>query len=130
MSKVSVFPIQAHGGAKKMTQHVDFPTLDHFVEDIETAGIDEVRIDMFESVRATELSFVYYVSLVLVLTAADSQEGLIYEYSEVEETVTATEPHVTDELVRQRAQDRMSEVTRALRSTGLQVRHGRFTCDG
>lgn len=107
-------------------QRVDFPAVDHFIEDARNAGVSEVRIDLFPSARVSELSFVYYVSLLLYVTALDPKNSLIYEYKEVLETTAALESGMTDEFAIQPGTDRLVEIEELFRQSGFSTAHGRF----
>lgn len=61
---------------------VVFSNFDHFVKDILDVDISTVRIEAFEEVQPTELSFIQHVTMMLYVTARDSSTCTLYEYVE------------------------------------------------
>lgn len=104
---------------------IEFSCLDDFIEDLESEGIDQVRLDLVENAQPSELSFIYYVSLDIVVTAQDRPVRL-YQYSERVCTQTTDEPKMTDRDAWMDAQARLAEVKRRLLDAGFQIRHGRI----
>ncbi len=101
--------------------------MDFFLENMRFHGITDVRIDLFQSVRSTELSFVNYVDVVLYVTAFDSWNNCLYEYGEVvgSSAAAAEELEADDEFL-QRGMERMAEVQDQLTGLGYHVEHGRL----
>jgi hypothetical protein len=131
-------------------QKIEFPTLAHFIEDVLDVGIYSVRLDLFEEVQPSELSFIHYVTQTMYLTAKDPSGYTVYEYTEalgteasaasaaggvgsasVDSATSAASAAGPDkecrhsELVK-RAQERLQEVERVLSQAKLRVHHGRF----
>lgn len=125
-------------------QKIEFPTLTHFIEDVLDMGIHTVRLDLFEDIQASELSFVHYVTLTLYVTAMDPSGYTVYEYTEglgtgasaadtrvgrgaggTDEAGGAGGEYRHPELVKG-ARDRLHEVEQVLTQAHLSVRHGRF----
>jgi hypothetical protein len=90
------------------------------------SGIEVLRLDLFENVHQTELSFVYYVTLTLFVTAQSSFEHTIFEYAEEIGTATSTAPHMEDAAVLNQGRSRIEELKRRLEEEGFEVRHGRY----
>ncbi|MCL6444835.1 MAG: hypothetical protein K6T83_15500 [Alicyclobacillus sp.] len=121
------------GGMHHLDRHVgrysskiEFSCLDDFIEDVQAEGIVKVHLDLLENVHASELSFIYYVSLDIVVTAQADHKGRVYEYSERVSVQTTDEPKVTDLDALAKAQTRLAEVKRRLTEAGFQTRHGRI----
>lgn len=110
----------------RSTSKVEFSCLDYLMEDLRHGGIETVRIDLFDSVRQTELSFVYYVTLTLYVTAQDENNDAIFEYREDVASSTNTEPHCNDETAIQQGRERLAEVKQQLKTAGFEVLHGRY----
>lgn len=106
---------------------VEFPSLDHFLDDIAASEIETVRMDVFEMVRASELSFVHYVTLMLYVTAQEPTTSTIYEYAEPIATLVSSDEIVDDETAARAAQARMQEVSERVKQIVPRIRHGRFT---
>jgi hypothetical protein len=111
----------------KTYQKVDFPNLSHFQEELSDEHIHLVRLDMFEEPQQSELSFVYYVTLIMYVTAQDPTGMVLYEYRELLETTASSEPKFTDEMALKRAHERLTEVGLQLSSKGFVVQRGRFS---
>jgi hypothetical protein len=105
---------------------VEFPSLEHFVQDVAGAGIDTVRMDTFKEARESELSFVHYVTLTLYVTAYDFSRKVLYEYEEPLGTRATADPTAIDPAFAEAAGARREQVERALSQAGLTVRHGRY----
>ena len=101
--------------------------MDFFLENMRFHGITDIRIDLFQSVRSTELSFVNYVDVVLYVTAFDSWNNCLYEYEEVvgSSAAAAEELEADDEFL-QRGMERMAEVQDQLTGLHYHVEHGRL----
>jgi hypothetical protein len=121
------FRFDLSGNISKAPAKVDFPNLIHFIEDVREAGVKTVRLDAFEFVSQSELSFVYHVTLALFVTAHDPIENVFYEYTEALGTQTNTEPEFTDSSLTDLVERRTSEVKEELRQANFNVRHGRYT---
>ena len=106
---------------------VEFPTFAHFVEDMTDMGIENVRLDVFEEVKQSELSFVYYITLTVFLTARDSIGNILYEYTEPIGTIASTDKKLQDESFMELAQGRIRELEEQLRGAKLRVRRGRYS---
>lgn len=105
-------------------QKVEFPTLNHLMHEVRESGIETVRVDAFSEFRASELSFVYYVTTTLFVTALCREECVIYVYTERLST-TATDGKDSD-VWTEPVQARLEDVHRQLREAGFLVRHGRY----
>ncbi|QQE77483.1 hypothetical protein [Alicyclobacillus sp. SO9] len=112
--------------AVRTRNKVEFSCLEYFLDDMLRSEISSVRIDVFDSVQATELSFVYYVTLTLFVTAQSDFEHTIYEYTEEVDTSTNTEPHITDTQVLEKGNRRIEELKKWFSEKGFEVRSGRF----
>jgi hypothetical protein len=112
--------------AARTSNKVEFSCLEYFIDDMKRSGIDFLRIDSFESVRQTELSFVYYVTLTLYVTAQSNFEHTIFEYTEEVGTATNTTPHMEDKSVLAQGQSRVKDLKRRLEQEGFEVGHGRY----
>lgn len=108
---------------------VDFPSLDHFVQDAQDAGITQVRIDIFPYSQASELSFVHYIFLVLYVTALDVEHQAVFQYQEAYDTQPSLSPDAQNEVALRRVSKRLSEVEHMLARIGFQTAHGRFVTD-
>lgn len=111
----------------KTHQKVEFASFVHFLGEMQDAGIGLVRADVFEEVKRSELSFLYYVSLTLFVTAQDSTGFVLYEYREPIATITATEETFRDDSFVEAAEKRRKEVESQLSEAGITVKRGRFT---
>jgi hypothetical protein len=108
---------------------VQFPNLDHFLAEVAENQIDTVRLDIFEVVRPSPLSFVQYVAVTLYVTAQDPARATVYEYVEPVTTLTSSDPLRHDEAVHlavDAAADRLHEVEQRMASTALHIRRGRY----
>lgn len=108
-------------------QKVEFPSLERFIEEIANTDIRIVRIDVFPESRPSELSFVYYTTLTLYVTAQDSSSLVLYEYVEPLSTTANTEPKFTNEDGLRSAQDKLYQTVEKLNAHGLQTLGGRYT---
>ncbi|WDL99138.1 hypothetical protein [Alicyclobacillus sp. ALC3] len=107
-------------------QKIEFPTLGHLVHEVRESGIETVRVDTFSEFRASELSFVYYVTTTLFVTALCREECAIYVYTERLST-TASNGKDSDVLTESESSlTRLEDVHRELREAGFLVRHGRY----
>lgn len=101
--------------------------LEFFLENMRFHQISDVRIDLFQSLRGSELSFVNYVDVVLYVTAFDAWNHCLYEYEEVVGScATGAEELVADEEVLQEGMGRMLKVQDELTGLGYHVEHGRL----
>ncbi|MBX5435766.1 MAG: hypothetical protein IRZ33_00960 [Alicyclobacillaceae bacterium] len=107
-------------------QKVEYPSLRHLMDDLALEQVRGVRLDVFEEARASELSFVFYVTLTLYVTALDASGYTLYEYKENIATAASTDPVLDHDEPRLRAQRRMEEVFRDLSAAGFDVRGGRY----
>lgn len=107
-------------------QCVELPSLNHLISELEEAGIELARVDLFQSGQVSELSFVYYVSLIVYVTAVDRENRILYEYKHVCDTQTSLKPELDDEVSLQRAEHEMEQVTENLKQAGLSVHYGRY----
>ena len=106
---------------------VEFPSLDHFLDDIAASEVETVRMDVFEMVRASELSFVHYVTLMLYVTAQEPATSTIYEYAEPIATLISSDEVLDDEAASRAAEARMREVSERVKQIVPRIRHGRYT---
>ncbi len=113
---------QQHGWPKM----VEFPTLAHFVQEVRKSGISDVRVDVFEQSQQSELSFVYYITLTLYVTASDEEGRVLYQYMEALDTTANTEPKYCGDDGLHRGAERMAGVKEELSQAGLQVGSGRY----
>ncbi|RIV26648.1 hypothetical protein D2Q93_03730 [Alicyclobacillaceae bacterium I2511] len=105
---------------------VEFPTLSHFIQEIRKSGISEVRVDVFEQSQQSELSFVYYVTLTLYVTASEEEGRVLYQYMEALDTTANTEPKYCGDDGLHRGAQRMVDVREELSLAGLEVGSGRY----
>lgn len=112
--------------AARTSNKVEFSCLEYFIEDMKRSDITTVRIDVFESVQRTELSFVYYVTLTLFVTAQSDFQHTLFEYTEEVGTATNTEPKLADEAVLAKGRTKIEELKQRLESEGFEVLHGRY----
>jgi hypothetical protein len=112
--------------AARTSNKVAFSCLEYFIDDMSRSGIELLRTDLFETVHQTELSFVYYVTLTLFVTAQSTFEHTIFEYAEEIGTATNTTPHMEDAAVLNQGRTRIAELERRLGEAGFEVRHGRY----
>lgn len=129
MSKL--LALQHDGGLRPSDgfRTVDFPSLEHFMEDVLDAGVAQVRVDVFAFSQPSELSFLYYMSFVLFVTALDAAHQSVYEYKEVYGTKPSASPEVMDEVAVRRVNKRREEVMEILHKAGFRTAHGRFVPD-
>lgn len=120
-SRVVPFP------STRTYQKVEFPTLERFLEEVTHTNVRIVRIDVFSESRPSELSFVYYTTLTLYVTAQDEAGKVLYEYVEPLVTSATTEPKFDDEKAMKAAQDTMDRAVGQLNRLGLQTMGGRYT---
>lgn len=106
---------------------VEFSNLDDFIVDIKCHGVMTVRLDTFHYARQSELSFVQYVDLTLYVTAVDSRNSTMYEYSELIGTSVSIEANVIEEPLLEKARQRLDEFGRILRVNDFKIEHGRVT---
>jgi hypothetical protein len=109
---------------------IEFSCIEHFIEDVRKERITKVHLDLKENVRQSELSFIYYVSVEVVVTAQGDDNYQVYEYVERVTDVTTTEPRCTDEEAMEKATRRMSELKEVLTGAGFDVLHGRIVLAG
>jgi hypothetical protein len=105
---------------------IEFSCLDDFIEEVRQEGVSKVHLDLVQNVRQSELSFVYYVSLEIVVTAQSDSGAQLYEYVERLAVVATTEPMCTDCDELARAECRLAELKVALSAAGFDVHHGRI----
>ncbi|MCF8567210.1 hypothetical protein LLE49_21040 [Alicyclobacillus tolerans] len=110
-----------------VVQKVEFPSLDRFIEELGHENIESVRLDVFSESRPSELSFVYYNTLELFVTAQDHSGQILYEYMEPLATSTNTEPRFADEDGLELANRTRQKTAEKLSSAGLHVLGGRYT---
>jgi|GEM_PF-6368954 len=110
----------------RTTNKVEFSCLDYFIEDMRHSGINTLRIDLFDSVQQTELSFVYYVTLTLYVTSQSNRRDTIFEYAEEVASSTNTEPRCDDEAALHQGKTRLAQVKEQLEEAGFEVLHGRY----
>jgi len=127
LAKMRVVKLGHSHQALHVQQSVEFPTVDHFIEDIASTGIETVRLDTFEEVSQSELSFVYYVTLTLFVTAYDPVKRILYEFVEPIGTTACTEMKLEDDLFTERAQNRIRDVELQLGEAKLTVLRGRYS---
>lgn len=119
--------------SRSMTHHrpqfgkLEFSSIESFIEDARADHVDTVHLDVFEVSQQSELSFVYYVTLTVFVTAEDEAQRLLYEYSEEIGTVASTDRHCTDETIVHQAKARVQELGQVIATQGFEVRHGRLT---
>jgi hypothetical protein len=106
---------------------LEFSSIQRFMEDAEQDHVRTVHLDVFEVSQQSELSFVYYVTLTIFVTAEDHEQRLLYEYAEEVGTVAGTDRHCKDEAIVVRARERVKELHEELTTTGFEVKHGRLT---
>lgn len=115
-----------HSMMQQALSKVEFSTIQCFVEEMAEIGVQNVRLDIFEDVRQSELSFVYYVTLMLYLTAQDPTGCMVYEYREAIGTTASPDRKFHDDVFLHRAQNHIQEVEHLLIDEGLCVRRGRY----
>lgn len=120
-SRVVPFP------SARLCQKVEFPSLNRFIEEVVNSDIRIVRIDLFSESRPSELSFVYYTTLTLYVTAQEPSGMVLYEYVEPLSTVANTEPRFNNEDALRVAQDTLRQTVQTLTAHGLETRGGRFS---
>lgn len=120
-SRVIPFPVT------QFCQKVEFPSLDRFIEEAVNLDVRIVRIDVFQESRPSELSFVYYTTLTLYVTAQDSSGKILYEYVQPLSTTANTEPKFTNEEALRAAQATLTNTVETLASHGLETLGGRYT---
>ncbi|MDI3328888.1 MAG: hypothetical protein QJR06_10065 [Alicyclobacillaceae bacterium] len=108
-------------------QKVEFSNLDHLIENLAGVGTRIVRLDLFEEVRQSELSFVYYITPTVFVTALDPSGYTVYEYREPFETVASDKKRLSNPTLLEPARRRMGEIEQHLRTSGFDVRYGRCT---
>ena len=106
---------------------LEFSSIERFMEDAEDDHVRTVHLDVFEVSQQSELSFVYYVTLTVFVTAEDDVQKLLYEYSEEVGTVASTDRRCSDETMVLRARQRIAELEELLVTNGFDVKHGRLT---
>ncbi|KPV42244.1 hypothetical protein [Alicyclobacillus ferrooxydans] len=119
--------------SKSITDHrpvfgkLEFSSLSRFMEDASEDHVHTVHLDIFEVAQQSELSFVYYVTVTVFVTAEDVEQRLLYEYAEDIDTVASTDRKCRDEQILDCAKQRIKEIEQVLRDEGFEVRHGRLT---
>lgn len=106
-------------------EKIEFPTLDHFIDEVKDSSVETVRVDVFSQHRASELSFVYYVTTTLFVTALCKRDAVIYEYTEWLSTA-ASDGKRRDASLTEPAQARLNCVRSQLRAASFSVRQGRY----
>lgn len=120
-SRVVPFPVT------QVCQKVEFPSLERFIEEVVNSDVRIVRIDVFQDSRPSELSFVYYTTLTLYVTAQHSSGKILYEYVQPLSTTANTEPKFTSEEALRSAQITLTQTVEALAAHGLETLGGRYT---
>jgi len=111
----------------RMYKKVEFPTLERLLEEVTHTNIRIVRLDVFTESRPSELSFVYYTTLTLYVTAQDETSNVLYEFVEPLVTAATTEPKFDDEQAITSAQETMERAVAQVHRLGLQTLRGRYT---
>ncbi len=126
-------PIVRHGrdwssrssGRASAYRKVQFPNLTRFVDTLVSKGTNIVHVDVFEEVRQAELSFLFYITPTLFVTAVDPSGFTVYEYQEPLETVISESRRLSKGTPVESARLRMAELEAVLRSQGFEVQPGR-----
>ncbi len=126
MSRVVPMRRFARSDAPRRVQTVDYPSLTHLVEDAQTAGVKQLRLDVFSVHQPSALSFITYTSLVLYVTGLDVRRRVLYQYKEVCETKPFVESDLPDEVAVRRVTKRMEDLALALQQAGFDTAYGRF----
>lgn len=105
---------------------VEFSSLDDFLDDIAEADIDTVRLDVFEDVRPSALSFIHHVTWRLYVTARDATSWTVYEYAEPLAHLVASDACERDEAAMQVAQARVQQVQARFAGVVPRIRRGRY----
>lgn len=111
---------------EKAYQKVEFSTLEHFLDEVTDSGIRLVRLDLFEQSSPSELQFIYYVRLLVCVTALDDTGFILFEYKETIATSAQASPDYVDAEGIQQAHNLRQALEQQVSARGLQVRRGRF----
>ena len=113
--------------AARPFEKVEFARLSDFITEVREAGGRTVRVDIFEETRLSELSFVYYVSFVLYVSAQPPATHSLYEFKEPVGTVVQSTSTVQVKPVAEFAAGRLQDVEQELRGANFTIRRGRYT---
>ncbi|QSO46268.1 hypothetical protein [Alicyclobacillus mengziensis] len=126
-SMEQMHPSRSVADRRPLFGKLEFSSIERFMEDAEEDHVRTVHLDVFEVSQQSELSFVYYVTLTVFVTAEDDVQKLLYEYSEEVGTVASTDRRCSDETMVLRARQRIAELEELLVTNGFDVKHGRLT---
>lgn len=104
---------------------ITFANIDEFVDESKDVGIRQVRLDTITKWRDSELSFLKYVSSVVVVTAVHPVRHTVYEYVESVITTIQSDDELHPEDVHCTEQ-RLLELREQLVRAGFEVRRGRI----
>jgi len=111
---------------RRTSTKIEFSTLADFIHEVKDANIQIVRFDVVEKAEQSELSFIFYVSSMLYVTAQSFSGRCLYEYSEWLGSAASVDHSLPDDSLVKLVTARTTDVGAALRAAELQVRHGRF----
>lgn len=121
---------QSFGKGSNTTTKIEFSALADFIEEVRAAKIDVVRFDVFETAEKSELSFIYYVTVTMYVTAQSFSGRTLYEYREWLGTAPSADRHFQDDVLEKLVQARSSEVRTVLAAASCTVKAGRFVIQG